>query len=111
MPLIYIVVYSHSMISPLCSSSRETINLVGRVVDKEKSTMQEYQKYPETDPRHYTGQVQTHFDALIELLRQGGQGADEPRAQALFETSAEVLIGLKTAFAHYEQKAEAAWRS
>lgn len=35
---------------------------------------------------------------------------DEPKAQALFETSAEVLGGLRTEFQHYESGAEAAMR-
>jgi hypothetical protein len=35
---------------------------------------------------------------------------DEPQLKAMFETSAEGLDGLKTAFAHYEQRNESAWR-
>jgi hypothetical protein len=35
---------------------------------------------------------------------------EDPKAQALFETTAEVLTGLITAYDHYEQKSEAAWR-
>jgi hypothetical protein len=35
---------------------------------------------------------------------------DEPRAQALFETTAEVLSGVRTAFRHYDSGAEAAMR-
>ena len=34
----------------------------------------------------------------------------DPKAQALFETSAEVLGGLITAYEHFEQRSEAAWR-
>lgn len=67
--------------------------------------------YPEADPRYHTQIIQTELQTLIDHLRQGIQKVDEPRAQALFETSAEVLTGLKTAYAHYEQKSEAAWRS
>lgn len=66
--------------------------------------------YPETDPRHHTQKIQMSLEALIEHLRQDIQKVDEPKAQALFETSAEVLIGLKTAYIHYEQKSEEAWR-
>ena len=73
--------------------------------------MQKTQEYPETDPRQHTQKMQERFETLIDLLRQDVRKVDEPRAQALFETSAEVLNGLKTAFAHYEEKAEAAWRS
>jgi hypothetical protein len=34
---------------------------------------------------------------------------DDPQFKALFETSAEVLIGLAQAFRDYEQKSEPAW--
>lgn len=66
--------------------------------------------YPETDPRHHTQKIQMSLEALIEHLRQDIQKVDEPKAQALFETSAEVLIGLKTAYIHYERRSEEAWR-
>ena len=35
---------------------------------------------------------------------------DDPRAQALFETAAEVLGGYQGAYAHYERGAEEAWQ-
>ena len=35
---------------------------------------------------------------------------NEPRAEALFETTAEVLSGLVTAYEHFEQRSEPAWR-
>jgi hypothetical protein len=35
----------------------------------------------------------------------------DPKAQALFETTAEVLNGLVKAFDDYEQKNEAAWKT
>ena len=47
---------------------------------------------------------------LIDHLRQDTRYFDEPKAQALFETSAEVLQGLRTAFAHYEEGSESAMR-
>ena len=34
---------------------------------------------------------------------------DEPQFKAMFETAAEVLGGLVTAFRHYEDKSERAW--
>jgi len=68
------------------------------------------QDYPEMDTRHYTQKIQTRLETLIEDLRQDIQKVDEPQARALIETSAEVLEGLKSAYAHYEQKSEAAWR-
>jgi len=68
------------------------------------------QNYPENDPRHHTQKIQARLDDLIDHLRQDIQKVDEPKAEALFETTAEVLEGLKTAYAHYEEKSEAAWR-
>ncbi|MAU00214.1 MAG: hypothetical protein CL608_23995 [Anaerolineaceae bacterium] len=68
------------------------------------------QTYPETDSRYHTRKIQTQLEVLIEHMRQDIEKVDDPKAQALFETSAEVLTGLKTAYIHYEQKAEEAWR-
>ena len=67
-------------------------------------------KFPENDPRHHTSNVKAMLDDLINHLREDVAKFDEPKAQALFETSAEVLKGLKTAFDHYESGSEAAVR-
>jgi hypothetical protein len=48
---------------------------------------------------------------LIDHLREDIGKVTEPKAQALFETSAEVLTGLAKASDDYEQKNEAAWRT
>lgn len=68
------------------------------------------QQYPETDPRHHTQKIQIRLDNLIDHLRQDVQRVGDPQAKALFETSAEVLTGLKTAYTHYEEQTEEAWR-
>ena len=47
---------------------------------------------------------------LIEHLREDTGKITDPKAQALFETSAEVLIGLRKAFDDFEQKTESAWK-
>jgi len=47
---------------------------------------------------------------LIQHMRRDVQKVNEPKAQALFETSAEVLQGLVTAYEHYEAGKEAAFR-
>lgn len=69
-----------------------------------------YQQYPESDPRHHTIQIRQRFDDLIAHLREDVNKVDDPQAKALFETSAEVLTGLTTAFHHFEEKSEAAWQ-
>jgi hypothetical protein len=47
---------------------------------------------------------------LVHHVREDVAKVSEPKAQALFETTAEVLRGLATAYDHYEAKAEPAWR-
>ena len=62
------------------------------------------------DPRAHTANVRKEFRELIEPLRGDINKIDEPKAQALFETGAEVISGLETAFIHYEEKSEEAWK-
>ena len=47
---------------------------------------------------------------LVYHVREDVAKVSEPKAQALFEATAEVLRGLATAYDHYETKAEPAWR-
>jgi hypothetical protein len=47
----------------------------------------------------------------ISHLRADLNRIEEPKAQALFETAAEVLTGLRTAFQHYEGGTEEAMRA
>lgn len=63
------------------------------------------------NPIHHTQNMQRRLSELIEHLRADIKKIDEPQAKAMFETSAEVLGGLVTAFQHYERKNEAAWRA
>jgi hypothetical protein len=62
------------------------------------------------DPRHHTQKMQVRLQELIDHLRADIDKVDEPQFKAMFETSAEVLGGLKKAFSDYEQKNESAWR-
>lgn len=62
------------------------------------------------DPRYHTQRTQQRLQELIDHLREDIEEVDEPQFKAMFETSAEVLTGLKTALQHYEQKSESAWR-
>jgi hypothetical protein len=63
-----------------------------------------------SDPRHHTANVKSMLNDTISHLRRDIDRIDDPRAEALFETSAEVLQGLITAFEHYERRSEEAWR-
>jgi hypothetical protein len=51
-----------------------------------------------------------HGNDRIKHLRADITKIDEPKAQALFETAAEVISGVDTAFKHYEDKSEEAWK-
>jgi len=62
------------------------------------------------DSLHHTRKIAAQMRQLIEHLRQDVGKVTEPKAQALFETTAEVLTGLVKAFGDYENKSEKAWR-
>lgn len=67
-------------------------------------------EYPVNHPRHHTAKIKTMLNDTINHVREDVGRVDEPKAQALFETTAEVLKGLVTAYEHYEQQSEEAWR-
>jgi hypothetical protein len=73
--------------------------------------MSSYMDYPENDPRHHTMQIQRQLRDLSAHLREDVTKVHDPKARALFETSAEVLDGLTKAFQHFETEAEEAWKS
>lgn len=62
------------------------------------------------DPRAHAANVRKEFRELIDHPRGDINKIDEPKAQALFETAAEVISGLDTGFKHYEEKSESAWK-
>ena len=66
---------------------------------------------PKNRPIHHTKKIKAQMRQLIDHLRDDVGKVTEPKAQALFETSAEVLTGLVKAFDDYEKKNEAAWRT
>jgi hypothetical protein len=68
------------------------------------------QQFPESDPRHHTTNIKRMLDELITHSREDVSKVEDPRAQALFETTAEVLSGLRTAYDHFEEGTERAWR-
>jgi hypothetical protein len=58
----------------------------------------------------HTSEAQMRLQQLVDYLRGNVHQVEDPKAQALYETSAEVLLGLKKAFADYAKQGEAAWR-
>ncbi|HEY8490025.1 MAG TPA: hypothetical protein VIO14_03435 [Dehalococcoidia bacterium] len=66
--------------------------------------------YPQDDPRYHTANIRRMLSEVMDHARDDVAKVREPKAQALFETTAEVLRGLVTAYDHYEQQQEPAWR-
>lgn len=62
------------------------------------------------DPLHHTRKMSVQFSEMIDRLRRDIDQVDELQFKAMFETAAEVLGGLVTAFRPYEQKGELAWK-
>lgn len=65
---------------------------------------------PVNDPIRHTTKVRARLSDLAEHLREDVRKVDEPQAKALFETTAEVLLGLCHAFEDYEKGEEDAWQ-
>ena len=68
------------------------------------------ERFAEDDPRHHTTRIRDMLSELRDHLREDIAKINEPRAEALFETTAETLDGLITAFEDYERGQEEAWR-
>ncbi|HEX6964829.1 MAG TPA: hypothetical protein VF166_03445 [Gemmatimonadaceae bacterium] len=66
--------------------------------------------FPESDPRHHTSNIRRMLDDTAQHVREDVTKVTDPKAQALFETTAEVLNGLSKAYQDFERKNEAAWR-
>ncbi|MGH3412143.1 MAG: hypothetical protein ACRDPH_03580 [Marmoricola sp.] len=65
---------------------------------------------PRSDPMRHTAKCRARFTDLADHLREDVEKVEDLRARALFETAAEVLLGLDRAFADYEEGSEPAWR-
>ncbi len=68
------------------------------------------QQRPESDPRRHTANIKSMLTDAMNHAREDVGKIDDPKAEALFETTAEVLQGLITAYEHYEKKAGEAWQ-
>lgn len=72
--------------------------------------MNDCMEYAEDDPRHHTHKIKEMLHGSMQHIGEDITNVADPKAQALFETSAEVLGGLITAYEHFEQRGEAARR-
>ncbi|MEH1907545.1 hypothetical protein [Nostoc sp.] len=68
------------------------------------------QNSSETSPHHHTAKIKDKLNDLITHLREDVSKIEDPKAQALFETTAEVLKGLVNAYNDYEKHSEEAWK-
>jgi hypothetical protein len=60
--------------------------------------------------KNYPQDIEMKLDKMSKELRKDMQKIEDPKGQALFETAAEVITGLKTAFEHYESESEQVWQ-
>ena len=73
--------------------------------------MTDRMQYPENDPRHHTLKLKQMLNDAAAHAREDVSKVSDPKAQALFETTAEVLKGLVKAYDDFEQKREEAWKA
>jgi hypothetical protein len=72
--------------------------------------MPDRMQYDESDPRHHTIKIRETLNDVAQHAREDVAKVSDPKAQALFETTAEVIAGLAKSYDHFEQNAEPAWR-
>jgi hypothetical protein len=65
---------------------------------------------PESSPLQRVTKLKQMLNDVAIHARQDSSKISDPKAQALFETTAEVLFGLHEAFDDIEKRNEAAWR-
>ena len=63
-----------------------------------------------SNPVEHSENIKSELQEIADHIRKDIRKVDDPKAKALFETSAEVINGLVTAFTHYEEKSEEAWK-
>jgi len=73
--------------------------------------MSNNRQYSESDPRHHTAKLKSMLTDVINHAREDVGKVKDPQARALFETTAEALIGLRKAYDDFEQRNEEAWKA
>ena len=64
-----------------------------------------------TDPCYHTANLKKMLTEVIEHARADVAKIADPKSQALFETTAEVLADLRKAFEDYEQRNDSALKA
>ena len=67
-------------------------------------------KAEERDRNQHAAKIREMLSGIIDHARRDVDKVDDPHARALFETTAEVLTGLRTAYEHFERRSEKAWQ-
>lgn len=62
------------------------------------------------DPQRHLQRIRGMLDDVARHAREDVDKVHDPKARALFETTAEVLGGLSRAYEHAAEKTESAWR-
>jgi hypothetical protein len=62
------------------------------------------------DAKVHTANIRSEMQQLVDHLRRDIDIVDEPRAKAMFETTAEALLGLMKTFRDYDDGKEEAFK-
>lgn len=62
------------------------------------------------DAMRHSARIREMMTEIIGYLRNDVRDVSDPKAKALFETTAETLLGTRKEFGDFEKGAEAAWR-
>jgi hypothetical protein len=68
--------------------------------------MAEQHQFDERDPHHCAMKMKGMLQTVVEHAREDLAKLEDPHREALFETTADVLTGLITAYEHFERSAE-----
>lgn len=69
----------------------------------------DFQKIKSHDPKEHAQNIEKYITQLKNLCHEESSEVSDPKAKALFETSAEVLFGLEKAFSDYQGENDGAW--
>jgi hypothetical protein len=72
--------------------------------------MAERMQYGENDASHHTAKLKQMLRDVAAHAREDVGKVSDPKAQALFETTAEVLGGLEKTYQDFEDRNERAWK-
>ena len=76
-----------------------------------RGTMKTFTDETSADPAVHCENLQQQMSELIDHLRRDVLRVKEPQFQALLETAAEVVGGLRTSLQHYSKHHEPAWKA